>query len=123
MNCEHCQGVVDVPCFYGGGVRCGCGKTIVRYPPAPPVDPLASLRDLARALRAERVSSYSANGLTLVMHESAWRNEVPDGDTPAEAKPEICKCGHALAAEHNEAGCFHGCALGVCEESLKEAAA
>jgi len=126
LECADCHGQVNVPSHSGKKLRCGCGHTYVDLPDQPPPDLRVELRALLSVLRENKVQSYSANNMTLVLHPDAWKQEEPaavrEPPEPAEPeRPQTCKCGHLLAAEHTEAGCVHGCALELCEQAMEAA--
>lgn len=100
MNCADCGGPVDVPCFYGAKLRCGCGKT---YQENARHDTM-NLEGLLGVLRANKVTHYRSGDLELTLAPEAFRPAPLESPQP-ELKPEMCGCGHDVDA-HTDAGCM-----------------
>ena len=67
-------------------------------------------------LKLRRVRLF--DGVEYELHDSAFAAPpAPAAEQPekvAVEENEQCPCGHSLAIEHNEAGCYHGCTEEQC---------
>lgn len=122
MTCEHCHGPVNVSHFNGRMLRCGCGKTSI--PNEAFKQPRANddLAELFALLKQNGVRSFRRGDLEVEFDREPQSLALATADeTPPPTEPmPMCKCGHLMPAEHTEAGCVHGCALELCEQSLEK---
>lgn len=74
---------------------------------------------MAAAMARAHVQRLVVGDITIEMHPSAF-TQTPTSPPTEHPDADICKCGHSIAIEHNEAGCLKGCALDQCVTPISE---
>ena len=74
---------------------------------------LAELEKLLALMVRFKVEHLETEDAEIKMHPAAF-NELAKPEPVEPGVRDICRCGHRLVVEHNEAGCLYGCALEVC---------
>ena len=78
---------------------------------------LPVLTTIATWMRVDKVRRFMGYGLEIELHDSAF---APPPAPPVSEKALtrddklICRCGHSLETEHNDAGCLYGCGIDLC---------
>ena len=76
----------------------------------------AEITAMAEAMRRAAVARVVVGDITIEMHPSAF-TQTPAAAPVEHPDDDVCKCGHSIGVEHNEAGCLKGCALEQCVPS------